>query len=124
MAATTPALGGTTMAQVKNPDGYEETVEYRGGMRELADGTVVVDLVVAGAKRKFALHWENITTAQRATILTAYATVDDGSATLTAPTGSSYTVMRDMGSPTLDFTAQINSAGDLVWTGSMFLREQ
>ena len=124
MAATAPVLGGTTMAHPKNPGGFEIEREYRGAIVILADGTAVADLVASSAKHLIALHWENITAAQLATIYTAFATVDDGSATLVAPNGTSYTVMRDAGSASIRFTAQVNSAGELVYSGSMFLREQ
>jgi hypothetical protein len=124
MAATTPVLGGTTMAQVKNPGGFEMERVYRGGIAILADGTAVVDLVASAAKHVFRLSWENITNTEWLAILTAFATIDDGSATFVAPNGTSYTVMRDPGNPSVSGTMKTVAASAQRWDAQMTLREQ
>lgn len=101
MAISTASLGGVTLPDVA-PDGFLEGYGYRGSDREMLSGAVVTDLVASGAKRTFELSWRELTEAQVATIKTAFATVDDGAATLVTPLGSTVTVTRDVGFMALD----------------------
>lgn len=121
--ATTPTLGGTTLP---SPTTYRETVRNRGGYREMANGAVVVDLVVAPAKRNFQLSWRNVSNTDKATILTAWATIDDSTATFRPPTYNQlsvdYTVGRDPSRPELDIEA-VNTPNALLWNIEMSLRE-
>lgn len=97
MAVTTPALGGTTLPQVSARDGFYETGEYRGGDVITANGNVVTDLLTTTLKYVFELHWVGLTESQVTTVRTAWATVDDSSASFTSPRGGSHTVTRDVG---------------------------
>ena len=121
--ATTPTLGGTTLP---DPSTYNETVSNRGAYREMADGTVVTDLVTASVKRTFRMTWSAITNAQKATILTAWATIDDSSATFRPPTydvlSTDYTVTRDPSQTALTLEA-IGTPSALRWNVEMALRE-
>lgn len=110
------------MAHPKADGGYSIDTTYRGGMAEMANGTVVIDLVNANAKTTHTLIWENISTAARDIILTAFATVDDSSAAFTSPENGSYTVTRDPGSPSLKCTSRLAKSG-LVWNVTMSLRQ-
>ena len=96
MAISTPVLGGVTLPDVA-PDGFTEGYGYRGSDREMLSGAIVTDLVTASAKRTFELSWHSLTEAQVATIKSAFATVDDGSASLVTPLGATVTVTRDVG---------------------------
>lgn len=98
---STASLGGVTLPDVAT-DGFRENYGYRGVDREMLSGAVVTDLVVASAKRTFELRWRALTETQVATIKTAFATVDDGSATLITPLGATVTVTRDVGALALE----------------------
>ena len=121
--ATTPTLGGTTMP---DPSEYRERASNRGAYREMADGTVVTDLVNANAKRTFELSWQALTNAQKATLLTAWATIDDSSATFRPPTydvlSTDYTVTRDPANPVLELEA-VGTPSALRWNARMVLRQ-
>ncbi|HQV45528.1 MAG TPA: hypothetical protein PK478_05170 [Nitrospira sp.] len=104
MAITTPALGGTTLPQVYYRDSYLEFPGYRGADVEMASGALSTDLVSTSIKRRFELAWVAMTEAQVATILTAFATVRDGSASFTSPLGGSYTVTRDVAAMEVDLS--------------------
>ena len=97
MASTTPALGGTTLPQVGAHDSYMEFPGYRGADLEMASGALATDLISTSVKRRFELAWLGLTEAQVSTVLTAFATVRDSSASFTSPLGGSYTVTRDYG---------------------------
>lgn len=101
MAISTATLGGVTLPDVTT-DGFREGYGYRGSDREMLSGAVVTDLVTASAKRTFELSWRELTETQVGTIKTAFATVDDGSATLVTPLGSTVTVTRDIGFMAID----------------------
>jgi hypothetical protein len=101
MTISTATLGGTTLPDVTT-DGFKEGYGYRGSDREMLSGAVVTDLVTASAKRTFELSWREITETQVNTIKTAFATVDDGSATLVTPLNATVTVTRDVGFMALD----------------------
>ena len=102
MAITTPALGGTTLPQVYVKGGFMEYPGYRGADLEMASGALATDLISTSVKRRFELYWVGLTEAQVSTVLTAFATVDDSSASFTSPTGGSYTVTRDYGALELE----------------------
>lgn len=105
MATTQPVLAGTTLPYAASADGYGEGYEYRGGMRRMADGSVVVDLVQASGKRRFRLFWPSLTNTQKESIITAFSAIKDTSGSFTAPTGTVYTVTRDPEAPDLQFDA-------------------
>lgn len=97
MAITTPVLGAVTLPQVGAQDSYQEFAGYRGADLEMASGALATDLVSTSVKQRFELAWLGLTEAQVGTVLTAFATVRDSSASFTSPLGGSYTVTRDFG---------------------------
>ena len=101
MAVTTATLGGVTLPSVQ-PDGFREEYGYRGSDREMLSGAMVTDLVTATPKRTFELTWREMSESQVSTLKTAFATVDDSSATLITPLGATVTVTRDVGALALD----------------------
>lgn len=118
--ATAPTLGGTTLPY---PSGYRERVGYRGGFTELADGTVAVDLVNVNAKREFTVTWRGLTSAQKTTVETAFATVKSASATFLSPTNVSYTVTRSPDQAEIEWEAIKQNSTTLRWNVTMQLRE-
>ena len=96
MAVSTATLGGTTLPHVE-PEGFREEYGYRGGDREMLSGAVQTDLISTTAKRTFELSWRELNETQVATVKTAFATVDDGAATLVTPLGATVSVTRDIG---------------------------
>lgn len=118
-----PVLGSVTLPAIAAADGYSETLDYRGGMRRNASGGVVTQLVASAVKRKFRLTWPALTDAQKTTVINALATVDDSSASFTAPTGTAYTVTRDPDSPGVSFDMFMIGGGTTRWRCSLFLEE-
>jgi len=116
-----PVLGGVTMPAIAAADGFSETLSYRGGMRRMANGAISTQLVDANVKRKFRLTWPALTDAQKTTVTSAYATVDDSSAAFTAPTGTAYTVTRDPDSPGVTFDGFMIGGGTMRWRCTMYL---
>lgn len=118
-----PVLGSVTLPAIAAADGYSETLDYRGGFRRNASGGVVTQLVASAVKRKFRLTWPALTDAQKTTVINALATVDDSSASFTAPTGTAYTVTRDPDSPGVSFDMFMIGGGTTRWRCSLFLEE-
>ena len=118
-----PVLGAVTLPAIAATDGYSETLDYRGGFRRNASGGVVTQLVASAVKRKFRLTWPALTDAQKATVVSAFATVDDSSASFTAPTGTAYTVTRDPDSPGVSFDMFMIGGGSTRWRCTLFLEE-
>ena len=90
--ATQPVLGGTTLAYVSE---YEEERFLKGASAEMADGSIVVDVLGAGAayRKRFKLGWKAISSANADTIQTQYwAMVAAGSAAFTSPKNTTHTV--------------------------------
>ena len=118
-----PVLGSVTLPAIAAADGYSETLDYRGGFRRNASGGVVTQLVASAVKRKFRLTWPALTDAQKTTVISAFATVDDSSASFTAPTGTAYTVTRDPDSPGVSFDMFMIGGGTTGWRCTLFLEE-
>ena len=118
-----PVLGSVTLPAIAAADGYSETLDYRGGFRRNASGGVVTQLVASAVKRKFRLTWPALTDAQKATVISAFATVDDSSASFTAPTGTAYTVTRAPDSPGVSFDMFMIGGGTTRWRCTLFLEE-
>ncbi len=90
--ATQPVLGGTTLAYVSE---YEAEYFLKGASAEMADGSIVVDVLGSGAvyRKRFKLGWKAISSANADTIQTRYwAMVAAGSAAFTSPENSTHTV--------------------------------
>lgn len=118
-----PILAGTTLADVSANKGFSYSIEYRGSMQVLADGTLQTDLVSDSAKRTFVLAWKNITTAQRNTINTAFNAIRKASGTFTAPDGQTATVTRSPAQKNLTWDTEIKGDGSYLWTATMTLVE-
>jgi hypothetical protein len=118
--ATQPVLGGVTLPW---PSEYRAAVGYRGGQLEMADGSVVTDLVTATAKRRWTLTWKSLSTADRATVESALATVKNAAATFTSLEGVTTSVTRDAQQGEVEFTAVPASNGRTLWQASLALRE-
>ena len=113
-----------------DPQRYTVSVQYRGKGIMMADGTPVFDLVSTTDKYKFNIGWVGLTTAQRTTLETAWATLKTESAALLdydydvgPPVVGSYTVSRDPAAPDLKFDA-MTSAGGVRWNVSISLLEE
>ena len=116
--ATTPTLGGTSLRQPKE---FSYSIEYRGGIRTMADGSTITDLVNANAKRVFTLRWDAMTATEKDTLITAFAAIKTASGTFLSPENVSYTVTRHPDQHTLDFGVS-TSAGGTEWRYSATLR--
>lgn len=118
-----PVLAGNTLAQVSANRGFSYSVEYRGAMQVLADGSLQTDLVEDTKKRTFVLTWKNITTAQKGTIETAFHAVRKSAVTFTAPDGQTANVTRSAQQKDLKWDTELKGDGSLLWSGSMTLVE-
>lgn len=121
--ATTPVLAGYTLPQVAAKNGFKYSLEYWGGMQQMADGSVAVDLVNDNVKRRFELTWKNITSAQRDTVVSAFHAIRKSSANLTAPDGQTATVTRSPQQQSLDWDPEIKGDGSILWSGTLRLVE-
>lgn len=119
MAITTPALGGALPQTTE----FEYGIGYRGGSLRMADGSLVHDLVQAGTKRTVTLTWRDITETDRNTVVTRYANVASGSASLTTPDGQTITVVRAEDQRELIWSSRKVSGGALRWTATLRLEE-
>lgn len=118
-----PILAGNTMAWVSANKGFSYSVEYRGSMQTLADGTVQTDLVNDSAKRTFTLSWKNITGAQKTQIETAFNAIRKASGAFTAPDGQTATVTRSPQQKDLKWDTELKGDGSYLWSTSMTLVE-
>lgn len=125
MPTSQPVLATNNLPHPAGPSGYDEQLEFRGAPSEMADGSVMFDLVNPTGKHLFVLKWENITATQKATVETAWTAIymSYSANNFTAPTGTTYTVTRDPGQTKIDWKSTITGAGELVWSGELRLRE-
>lgn len=119
----TPALAGTTLVQVSANRGFSYSIEYRGSMTTLADGSLQTDLVVDTAKRTFTLSWKNITSTQKTAIETAFNAIRKASGAFTAPDGQTATVTRSPQQKEIKWDTEVNASGVYLWSGSLTLVE-
>ncbi len=90
-------------------------------MAEMADGSVVFDVVDADIKKVYTLTWKTITDANKAIVEAAYDAMKTASAAFTPPTGASETtVTRTDREIAFDV---LKTAFGLRWNVSMELRE-
>jgi hypothetical protein len=118
-----PVLAETTLAYVSANKGFSYSVEYRGSMQALADGTVQTDLVSDTKKRTFVMTWKNITTAQKNTIEGAFHAIRKASGAFTAPDGQTATVTRSPQQKDLKWDTELKGDGSYLWSTSMTLVE-
>ena len=109
--ATIPKLGATTLPP---PSEQDYTTEYRGGSLQMADGSIVIDLVDATARYRFMLRWKLLTKTQKDALLTAYATIKNTTAVYTSIENTTHTVTRpDGGAPKI--TPVVTAGGDIKY---------
>jgi hypothetical protein len=122
MAITAPVLAGSTLAHVAS---YKETPILRGAPAEMADGSVRFELVQSGAKRDFVLSYDMLTTAQKATLITAWTALATSysASNFTSIDGTTYTVTRHPDQKELAFDAVSAAGPTLYWKAELKLRE-
>ena len=118
MAYTQPILGG---ASLPNPAEYKEQRAFRGAMTEMADGSVVFDVVDADTKKLYTLTWKTISNANKVLVEAVYDALKIASAAFTPPTGAAETNVTRTDKE-IEFTV-LNTAAGLRWNVSMELRE-
>jgi hypothetical protein len=92
-----------------------------GGSVTLANGTVRRDLVRTAAARKYALAWSALTTAQKATLESAWAAAVAGEVSFESPDGDNTTVTAPPDAR-LSFEAY-QSQNSLLWKSAVELWE-
>lgn len=117
--ATTPTLASTSLPVPKE---FSYGLIYRGGTLEMADGSIVHDLVDSTARHLFRMRWELLTSTELGTIKTAYAAVKDTTGTFLSIENVSYTVTRPDGAE-LRVDAVVTAGGDIKFNVAMELVE-
>lgn len=116
--------GPTTLPQ---PSAFDETLEYRGSSRVMADGTLTTDLVDTSVQRAWSLTWTNLSTTDKGTVTTFITTLAGGSTTFYPPQdaggSTSYTVTRDEALTPVTWTVIRDGSGALRWSTTITLRE-
>lgn len=122
MAVTTVTINGVTIA---NPSEYRETYTHLGAARQMADGSIVRDLVNASSKSRFFLAWNRLTETQKDTLETTINTLAAATATVTfvAPDGSSYSVWQDPDSVESEFEMWTDGANTVLWRTTLRMVE-
>ena len=125
MATTQPVLEGNTLPYPASPDGYTEELLYRGASQEMADGTIVWDLVNTSVKREFTIKWVGLTSTDKTTVETAFEAIKISytASNFTAPTGSTYSVTRHPSQDTLRWDSVITAGATLRFGTTIKLRE-
>lgn len=100
--AVAPVLHTTTLP-MPSSEGQTEEVFYKGRVERMANGNLVRDNVSNSPKLRFTLDWVALTAAERNTVMTALATVADGSS-------RSYTSIRN-----LTYTVVLAEDGEPEW---------
>lgn len=117
--ATTPVLGGTTLPM---PTDQDYTRLYRGGTQQMADGSIVKDLVDTTARHKFSLKWKLKTNTELGTIQTAWDGIKNTTATYTSIRNTNHTVTQPDGAE-LKVTPRVVAGGDIKFDIEMELVE-
>lgn len=118
--ATTPTLGGVALAMPKSQD---YTRAYRGGTLDMADGSIVHDLVDSSARSLFRLRWEYLTAAEFTVIQTQWDAIKNTTATYVSVTNTSHTVTQPEVGAGLDVALEVTAAGELAYHVSLELKE-
>ena len=122
MAITQPVLASNTLAYPDAEEGHVKTLQYRGGVSIMADGTQVTDLVQTGAKVLVKLKWSTLTATELSTLLTAVAAVKATSGAYTDLDGVAYTVTLD-GMGEVAQTSRLVAGGVVRYATEIKLRE-
>jgi hypothetical protein len=124
MAYVIPPVLNVT-STLPNVSSFQVSVGYRGGSMLMSDGSTHFDIVNTNAKRTWILEWRGLTTAQKDTIVTAYALLKTGSVEFIPPDYISGTKPFVIRSPEQDALVlkPVYSAGGLLWETTMELWE-
>src|SRR4030095_911219 len=117
--ATVPSLGGTALPVPKEQP-YRRF--YRGGTLQMADGSIIHDLVDNVARHSFRLRWEYKTNTELTTIQNAWDPIKTTTATYVSVRIPSHTVTQPDGAD-LSVTPVVTAAGDLKFHIEMELVE-
>lgn len=117
--ATQPTLGGVTLA-FPAEQSYQRL--FRGGHLDMADGSIVIDLVDTTVRYRFKLRWELITSTEKGTIQTQWDAIKNTTATYVSIENTSHTVTQPDGA-TLDVTPRVTAAGEIAFDVALELVE-
>ena len=117
--ATQPTLGGVTLAY---PAKQTYGRFFRGGTLEMADGSIVKDLVDTTVRYRFRLSWKLITSSQKSTIQTQWDAIKNTTATYVSIENTSHTVTQPDGAE-LEVEPVVTAGGDIKFNVSMELVE-
>jgi hypothetical protein len=103
-------------------NGYSEEVLYRGTTHRMANGGLVRENVSTTMMRVITYEWAQLTSADRSIVEAAVADMIDGStASLTAPTGATYTVV--LGETLPQWQVRKVGGGTLRYSGKLVLEK-
>lgn len=109
--ATQPTLGGVTLPF---PEAQSYTRMFRGGQLQMADGSIVIDLVDTTVRYRFSLKWSLLTSTEKGTIQTQWDAIKNTTATYVSIENTSHTVTQPDGA-TLDVTPRVTAAGEIAY---------
>lgn len=109
--ATTPTLGGVTLPMPKEQS-YARL--FRGGTLQMADGSIVHDLVDTTVRYRFNLRWELLTSTEKGTIQTQWDAIKNTTATYLSIENASHTVTQPDGAE-LKVTPRVTAAGEILF---------
>lgn len=92
--ATTPTLNGVSLPVPKR-QGYERM--FSGGQSQMADGSIVIDLVNTTALHKFSLRWEYLDETELGTLQTAWDAMKNTNVTYVSVRNTSHSVTQPDG---------------------------
>jgi hypothetical protein len=118
--ATTPTLGGVSLPMPKE---QTYTRLYRGGTLEMADGSIVHDLVDATVRHRFRLRWEYLSSTEKGTIQTQWDALKNATATYLSIENVSYTVTQPEVGAGLEVTPEVVAGAEIVFHVSLELLE-
>lgn len=117
--ATNPTLGGTTL-----PMPYRQDVRrmFRGGQLQMADGSIVIDLVDATARHRFSLRFRQLTATELGTLKTKWDSIKNTTATYVSIENTSHTVTQPDGAE-LTWSPRVTTGGEIMFDAEMELIE-
>jgi hypothetical protein len=117
--ATQPTLGGVTLAY---PDSQTYTRFFRGGTLEMADGSIVHDLVDTTVRHRFRLKWTLLNSTEKGTIQTQWDAIKNATATYVSIENASYTVTQPEGAE-MSVTPRVTASGEIAFDVELELIE-
>ena len=109
--ATQPTLGGVALAYPAEQS-YERL--FRGGHLQMADGSIVIDLVDTAVRYMFHLKWINLTSTEKGTIQTQWDAIKNTTATYVSIENTSHTVTQPDGA-SLKVKPLVSAAGEIIF---------